>query len=112
VSRKLFCAGSEATLLVISHTLRAECAFRFCDFGIYRKYPREAVCFVVRIRAKGKLLYRRGNAMTKDPVCGMNVDENNSQYQSEHKGKQYSFCSEQCKNKFDQHPEQYARSAA
>jgi Cu+-exporting ATPase len=51
-------------------------------------------------------------AMTKDPVCGMNVDENNSQYQSEHKGKQYSFCSEQCKNKFDQHPEQYARSAA
>jgi YHS domain-containing protein len=50
--------------------------------------------------------------MTKDPVCGMNVDENNSQYRSEHKGKQYNFCSEQCKTKFDQHPEQYARSAA
>ena len=50
--------------------------------------------------------------MTKDPVCGMNVDENTSQYQSQHNGKQYSFCSEQCKNKFDQHPEQYARSAA
>jgi len=50
--------------------------------------------------------------VTKDPVCGMNVDENNSQYRSEHNGKQYSFCSEQCKNKFEQHPEQYARSAA
>ena len=46
--------------------------------------------------------------MTKDPVCGMNVDENTSQYQSQHNGKQYSFCSEQCKNKFDQHPEQSA----
>jgi YHS domain-containing protein len=32
--------------------------------------------------------------MTKDPVCGMNVDEN------------------KCKEKFDQKPEQYARSAA
>jgi YHS domain-containing protein len=50
--------------------------------------------------------------VTKDPVCGMNVDENNSQYRLEHNGKQYSFCSEQCKNKFEQHPEQYARSAA
>jgi YHS domain-containing protein len=50
--------------------------------------------------------------MSKDPVCGMNVDENNSQYRSEHKGKQYSFCSEQCKTKFEQHPEQYSRSAA
>ncbi len=50
--------------------------------------------------------------MTKDPVCGMNVDEKNSQYHSQHNGKQYSFCSEQCKKKFDQQPEQYARSAA
>lgn len=52
------------------------------------------------------------DTMSKDPVCGMNVDENNSQYRSEHKGKQYSFCSEQCKSKFDQNPEQYSRSAA
>ena len=50
--------------------------------------------------------------MTKDPVCGMNVDENNSQYQTQYGGKKYNFCSDQCKKKFDQQPEQYARSAA
>ncbi len=50
--------------------------------------------------------------MTKDPVCGMKVDENNSQYQSQYGGKKYSFCSKDCKTKFEQQPEQYARSAA
>jgi YHS domain-containing protein len=50
--------------------------------------------------------------MTKDPVCGMNVDENTTQYRSEHNGKQYSFCSQQCKTQFDKNPDQYARSAA
>jgi Cu+-exporting ATPase len=51
-------------------------------------------------------------AMTKDPVCGMKVDENNSQYQSQYGGKKYNFCSERRQKKFDQQPEQYARSAA
>ena len=50
--------------------------------------------------------------MTKDPVCGMNVDENNSQYQTQYGGKKFNFCSEQCKKKFDQQPEQYARSVS
>jgi len=50
--------------------------------------------------------------MTKDPVCGMQVDENNPQFQTQHKGQTYTFCSDQCKKKFEQRPEQYARSAA
>src|ERR1051326_1443663 len=29
-------------------------------------------------------LYRRRSAMTKDPVCGMQVDENNSQYKAQY----------------------------
>ena len=50
--------------------------------------------------------------MNTDPVCGMKVDEKNSQYQSQYGGKNYSFCSLECKTKFDQKPEQYAKSAA
>jgi YHS domain-containing protein len=46
--------------------------------------------------------------MNTDPVCGMKVDPGNSQYA----GKNYSFCSLECKKKFDQKPEQYAKSAA
>ena len=52
--------------------------------------------------------------MTKDPVCGMNVDENKApyQYQSQYGGTKYNFCSEQCRQEFDRRPEQCARSAA
>ena len=42
--------------------------------------------------------------MTTDPVCGMKVDENNAPAQSELGGKKYSFCSQQCKDKFDRSP--------
>jgi Cu+-exporting ATPase len=50
--------------------------------------------------------------MNTDPVCGMKVDENNSQHQMQYGGQTYSFCSQQCKNEFEQNPEQYERSAA
>ncbi len=50
--------------------------------------------------------------MTKDPVCGMQVDEKNSEFQAEHNGKQYSFCSQDCKNKFEENPQQFAKEAA
>jgi Cu+-exporting ATPase len=48
--------------------------------------------------------------MTKDPVCGMKVDEKNSQYQTQYGGKNYNFCSQDCKTKFEQRPEQYAQN--
>jgi len=50
--------------------------------------------------------------MTKDPVCGMQVDEKNSEFQAQYGGKQYSFCSEDCKKKFEENPQQFARGAA
>lgn len=45
--------------------------------------------------------------MTKDPVCGMTVDEK-SPHKSTHAGKNYAFCSAACKAKFDKDPRQYA----
>jgi Cu+-exporting ATPase len=46
-------------------------------------------------------------AMHTDPVCGVGVDEENAAAQSEYLGKTYYFCSEGCKHKFDQRPEDY-----
>jgi YHS domain-containing protein len=46
--------------------------------------------------------------MTKDPVCGMQVDEKKAPATSVYKGEHYSFCGQQCKDKFDQNPERYA----
>lgn len=43
-----------------------------------------------------------------DPVCGMQVDEQNAAARSEYEGQTFYFCSEGCKEKFEQNPEQYS----
>ena len=48
--------------------------------------------------------------MMKDPVCGMQVDENKAPATSTYQGKKYSFCGQECKNKFDQNPQQYVQA--
>lgn len=50
--------------------------------------------------------------MTTDPVCGMKVDEKKPQHQTQYGGQTYSFCSQECKNKFEQNPEEYSATAA
>ena len=45
----------------------------------------------------------------RDPVCGMDVDAQDAAAKSQHRGQTYYFCSESCKNKFEQNPEQYAK---
>lgn len=49
--------------------------------------------------------------MTKDPVCGMQVDEKKAPATSTHNGQRYAFCGQDCKNKFDQNPERYSQSS-
>ncbi|MFW6117050.1 MAG: YHS domain-containing protein [Thermoproteota archaeon] len=39
--------------------------------------------------------------MAIDPVCGMEVDEQEAKYKTEYKGKTYYFCAEMCKEKFE-----------
>jgi YHS domain-containing protein len=45
--------------------------------------------------------------MAKDPVCGMQVDEQQAAGKSEHQGGTYYFCSAGCKQRFDQDPQRY-----
>ena len=39
--------------------------------------------------------------MTKDPVCGMMVDEKSAKFRTEYQGKTYYFCSPGCYNSFN-----------
>ncbi len=50
--------------------------------------------------------------MTKDPVCKMDIDETQTNFHSDHNGKKYHFCSEECKDTFDSQPERYTATAA
>lgn len=47
--------------------------------------------------------------MTKDPICGMEIDPNRSKFQSTHKGREYFFCSSYCRETFDKDPEKYTQ---
>jgi YHS domain-containing protein len=45
--------------------------------------------------------------MAIDPVCGMEVEEKSAIDQSTYNGKTYYFCSADCREEFDESPEEY-----
>ncbi len=45
--------------------------------------------------------------MTRDPVCGMQVDESKGSLTAVHKGKAFYFCGPSCKEKFIKEPQKY-----
>ena len=49
--------------------------------------------------------------MTKDPVCGMEVDEKKTTAKISHGGHTYHFCGEGCQAKFKAKPVKYAKTA-
>jgi YHS domain-containing protein len=48
--------------------------------------------------------------MAKDPVCGMQVDEQKAAGQASFEGKTYFFCSASCKAKFEGDPKRYLQA--
>jgi len=45
--------------------------------------------------------------MTKDPVCGMTIDEKKAAGTTTYKGTTYYFCCPNCKAEFDKNPSKY-----
>ncbi len=48
--------------------------------------------------------------MTKDPVCGMPVDEGRTAHTLTYQETPYWFCSEGCRAEFLRYPDEYARA--
>jgi len=46
--------------------------------------------------------------MTKDPVCGMTIDEEAAAARQDYEGTTYYFCSEACRLAFQREPERHA----
>lgn len=49
----------------------------------------------------------KGKEKTKDPVCGMSVDKNKTQFSSKVNEEVYYFCSENCQQQFNAAPQKY-----
>jgi YHS domain-containing protein len=50
--------------------------------------------------------------MVKDPVCGMQVEERQAKANAQHQGRTFYFCSNECRQQFQQEPDRYARQSA
>ena len=50
--------------------------------------------------------------MTKDPVCGMDVDPQAAVHQARHEGHTYYFCAQRCKDRFLADPQRYLQPQA
>ncbi len=46
--------------------------------------------------------------MTRDPVCGMQMEEKDAAGKTDYKGRTYYFCSADCKAAFEKEPQRYA----
>jgi YHS domain-containing protein len=79
---------------------------------IYSNYPSEKLLWREENRMSTQNFNDRGCTMTKDPVCGMKIDENTAKAQTQYHGQKYSFCSDECKQKFERNPEQYSKATA
>lgn len=47
----------------------------------------------------------------KDPVCGMEIDDQQASAKSTHEGQTYYFCSDHCKSVFDKNPGAHVEGA-
>ncbi len=52
-----------------------------------------------------------GMTMTKDPVCGMDVNPETAAATSVYDGTTYYFCAPRCKKAFDENPTMYLRGS-
>ena len=50
--------------------------------------------------------------MAKDPVCGMDVDEQTAAATAEYQGTTYYFCAPGCKKAFEKDPKKYVHNAS
>jgi YHS domain-containing protein len=60
----------------------------------------------------GKTILCEEESMAIDPVCGMKVDENRAEFQTQFAGKKYFFCSEDCQSEFENRPDEFATVTA
>ncbi len=45
--------------------------------------------------------------MPIDPVCKMEIREEDASDETRYKGEKYYFCTEDCKDRFEENPEKY-----
>ncbi len=86
-------------------------AMKYSELELKASKTRNALLIVTDVRT---VILRpslgKEEVMSKDPVCGMNVDEKKATAQKDYKGRPYYFCSMGCKQAFEKEPAKYVKS--
>ena len=48
----------------------------------------------------------------RDPVCNMEIDEQSAAGRAQYDGQTYYFCTQSCKDEFEQNPQRYVKQGA
>jgi YHS domain-containing protein len=64
------------------------------------------------IKATKEEILKGEAIMTTDPVCGMRVNEKESEFHTQFAGRKYFFCSDDCRKEFEAEPDAYVETAA
>ncbi|NOY44194.1 MAG: heavy metal translocating P-type ATPase [Deltaproteobacteria bacterium] len=77
--------------------------YAFCSAHCLEKFRADPQAYLEASDASTE----EGHAAPTDPVCGMTVDPEKSEYHHTHEGKVYAFCSAHCLEKFRADPQAY-----
>ncbi len=83
-----------------------------CGCGDTNASESEPVQIVGITSASKKPIDHASAILHRDPVCGMNIQEEKAAGTTEHDGQQYYFCSAKCLEKFKADPQAYPAPAA
>ena len=62
------------------------------------------------MRSEDRPMPETKSRQATDPVCGMEIEEEDAIARARFQGRDYFFCSDDCKDMFDENPSQYAKA--
>jgi P-type Cu+ transporter len=81
--------------------------YHFCCNGCRTKFEADPEKYVAA--AAGREDHAHDPAKVIDPVCGMSVDPAKTPHHAHYHGKEYHFCGNGCRTKFEADPEKYLK---
>jgi YHS domain-containing protein len=107
---QFFRRSSNASTSEFSRTMFSRISEELAAYVKTLEERREKLAIALNdLKAKGDIGTATGNFITVDPVCSMPISEK-CNYTSVYKGKEYRFCTEDCKKAFDIDPEKYVKT--
>ena len=108
---QFFRRSAKASTSEFSRTIFSEISEELTTYVNTLEKRREKLSSALNdLKSKGSIRINIEGNLTVDPVCSMPVEKDKCNYISNFKGKEYRFCTKDCKKAFDIAPEKYIKT--